>query len=241
MNSPVYFIADVHLEGNDTDKRSLFLSFLEMVKERKGNLYILGDLFDYWANNRRVMKDNKTVLNALGELSHLGSQVGFLIGNRDLLLGKKVLSRYGIDALGENRVIELQGKSILLTHGHLLCTDDVSFQKYRKRMWPFYRMLDALLPGCIENTLARLFIQRSKQVIGAQEAWRFQFSDDVIEAAFQRGIDMIICGHAHKPTVRHFDGDRSFIVLPHWTSRSGGYLYMKDGAFQVRAFPVHET
>lgn len=241
MNSPVYFIADVHLEGNDADKRSLFLSFLEMVQQRQGNLYILGDLFDYWANNRRVLKDNKTVLDALGELSRQGSRVGFLIGNRDLLLGEKVLSRYGIDALGESRVIDLQGKSILLTHGHLLCTDDVTFQKYRKRMWPLYRILDALLPGCIENALARLFIQRSKQVIGAQESWRFQFSDKVIAATFKRGIDMIICGHAHKPTVKHFDGDRSFIVLPHWTSCSGGYGYMKDGAFQVRAFPVHET
>jgi len=241
MQSESYFVADVHLERNDADKRSLFLSFLEMVKQRKGNLYILGDLFDYWANNRRVLKDNKTVFDALGDLSRRGSKVGFLIGNRDLLLGEKVLSRYGIDALGENRVIDLQGKSVLLTHGHLLCTDDVSFQKYRKRMWPLYRMLDALLPGCIENTLAKLFIQRSKQVIGAQESWRFQFADNVIEDTFKRGIDMIICGHAHKPTVRHFDADRSFIVLPHWTSRSGGYLYMRDGAFQVRAFPVHGT
>jgi UDP-2,3-diacylglucosamine hydrolase len=241
MRSESYVVADVHLERDDADKRSLFLSFLDMVKQRKGNLYILGDLFDYWANNRRVMKDNKTVLDALGELSRQGSQVGFLVGNRDFLLGEKVLSRYGIDALGESRVIDLQGKHILLTHGHLLCTDDVSFQKYRKRMWPLYRILDALLPGCIENALARLFIQRSKQVIEAQESWRFQFSDNVIEAAFKRGTDMIICGHAHKPTVRHFDGDRSFIVLPHWTCRSGGYLYMKDGAFQVRALPVHET
>jgi UDP-2,3-diacylglucosamine hydrolase len=241
MQSESYFVADVHLERSDADKRSLFLSFLEMIKQQKGNLYILGDLFDYWANNKRVMKDNATVLDALSGLSHEGSQVGYLIGNRDFLLGEKVLSRYGIDALGENRVMDLQGKSILLTHGHLLCKDDVGFQKYRKRMWPLYRILDAMLPGCIENTLARLFIQRSKQVIEAQESWRFQFSDDVIEDTFKRGIDMIICGHSHKPTVRHFDAERSFIVLPYWTSRSGGYLHMKDGTFQVRAFPVHKT
>ena len=156
MNSPVYFVADVHLDRNDTAKRSLFLSFLDTVKESRGNLYILGDLFDYWANNRRVLKDNETVLDALGELSRRGSQVGFLIGNRDLLLGEKVLSRYGIDALGESSVIDLQGKSILLTHGHLLCTDDVSFQKYRKRMWHSTGS-HALLP-CI--SIFELFIKK---------------------------------------------------------------------------------
>ena len=152
-----------------------------------------------------------------------------------------MLSRYGIDALGESTVIEIQEKHIFLTHGHLLCTDDVAFQKYRKRMWPLYRILDTILPGCVENALAKLFIQRSKQVIEAQESWRFQFSNEVIAATFNRGIDMIICGHSHKPMVKHYDGERSFVVLPQWTADSGGYLHLKDGAFQVKAFPVHKT
>jgi UDP-2,3-diacylglucosamine pyrophosphatase LpxH len=108
-------------------------------------------------------------------------------------------------------------------------------------MWPLYRVLDTVLPGCVENALAKLFIQRSKQVIEAQESWRFQFSEEVIEATFNGGIDMIICGHSHKPLVKHYDAKRSFIVLPHWTTDSGGYLYMKDGAFQVKAFPLRET
>ena len=237
MNAPAYFIADVHLEGDDTDKKKLFLSFLGMVMRTRGNLYILGDLFDYWANNRRVVRDNKTVLDALSGLTHRGLAVAFIIGNRDLLLGEKVLSRYGIDLLGENKAIDLQGKKILLTHGHLLCTDDAAFQKYRKNIWPLYRMLDAMLPGCIENSLARLFIRRSKQVVKSQEPWRLQFSDKAIADTFKQGIDMIICGHAHKPAVRHFDSGGSFVALPHWTSLSGGYLYMNDGAFQVRAFP----
>ena len=237
MQSESYFVADVHLERDDTDKRGLFLAFLEMVRERKGNLYILGDLFDYWANNGRVIKDNTSVLDALSALSQEGAQVGFLLGNRDLLLGEKVLSRYGIDCLGESTVIELQEKRIFLTHGHLLCTDDVAFQKYRKRVWPLYRALDTVLPGCVENVLAKLFIRRSKQVIEAQASWRFQFSEEVIEATFNRGIDMIICGHSHVSVVKQYDGERSFIVLPHWTAGSGGYLHMKDGTFQVKAFP----
>ena len=136
MQPESYFVADIHLERKETDKRDLFLSFVKMVKDKRGDLYILGDLFDYWANNRRVMKDNGVVLDALTDLASQGSNVSFLIGNRDLLLGEKVLSRCGINYMDEQTVETINGKRILLTHGHLLCTNDVTFQKYRRTKWP---------------------------------------------------------------------------------------------------------
>ncbi|MDX1779025.1 MAG: hypothetical protein R3339_09100, partial [Thermodesulfobacteriota bacterium] len=116
MQPESYFAADIHLERDENTKRELFLSFVKMVKDKRGDLYILGDLFDYWANNRRIMKDNSAVLEALADLASQGSKVTFLIGNRDLLLGKKVLSRYGIDYMDEQTVKNIDGKKILLTH-----------------------------------------------------------------------------------------------------------------------------
>lgn len=239
MESPIFFIADVHLDGNDKAKRDLFLSFVGMVKERRGDLYILGDLFDYWANNRRMLCDHRTVLNALCDLSGQGSKTGFLHGNRDLLLGATVLSRYGIDYLGESKRLVLQGRRILLTHGHLLLTNDEHFQRYRRAAWPVYRMLDAILPGWIENSLARRFMRRSKQVIEAQDPWRFQFPDETIRKTFAQGADMIICGHTHSPLVREYDGKNTFVVLPCWTDAKGGYLCMVDGLYEMKDFYAH--
>jgi UDP-2,3-diacylglucosamine hydrolase len=238
MNMPVYFAADIHLERDENTKRELFLSFVRMVKDRGGDLYILGDLFNYWANNRRVMKDNSAVLDALADLASQESRVAFLIGNRDLLLGEKVLSRYGIDYMDEQTVKVINGKKVLLTHGHLLCTNDVTFQKYRRTKWPIYRALDTVLPGFIENALAKLFIQKSKQVIESQESWRLQFPEEEIKKAFESGIEMIICGHSHKSMVQKYDGERYFIVLPSWKSSCGGYLCMSNGKFQLKDFPA---
>jgi UDP-2,3-diacylglucosamine hydrolase len=240
MSSKIYFIADVHLEKGDLQKRDLFLAFVKMVKG-SGDLFILGDLFDYWANNRKVMRDNQVVCDALCELAHNGAKVGFLIGNRDLLLGEKVLSRYGIDYLGESKRLTLQGKSLLLTHGHLLYTDDVEFQRYRRTKWPIYKALDALLPGFIENALAKLFILRSKQVIEAQEPWRLQFSENEIKKIFNQGVEAIICGHSHQAMIEKYDADKYFIVLPSWNSSRGGYLCMEGGNFQVKDFPVDQN
>ncbi len=237
MNSRIYFVADVHLEKDDLKKKDLFLAFVKMVKSSGGDLYVLGDLFDYWANNRRVMQDNQAVFDALSGLNRNGSKVGFLIGNRDLLLGEKMLSRYGIDFLGESKRIVLQGKSLLLTHGHLLYTNDVEFQNYRKTKWPIYRALDAFLPGFIENALAERFILKSKQVISAKESWRLQFSEETIKENFTQGIEAIICGHSHHTVIKRYDGNKYFIVLPCWDEGRGGYLSMENGDFQIKDFP----
>ncbi len=151
-----------------------------------------------------------------------------------------MLSRYGIDYYGEDKELTVQGKNIFLTHGHLLCTDDVGFQRYRKTMWPLYRMLDTFLPGFIENGLAKRFILKSKQVIEKQESWRLQFSEEEIEKTFNRGNGAIICGHSHEPMIRKYDGNKYFIVLPHWTHDRGGYLCMEDGDFKIEEFPAAE-
>ena len=240
MSSKIYFIADVHLERDDFKKKDLFLAFVEMVKSNGGDLFILGDLFDYWANNRRVMQDNQTIFDALSGLTRNGSKVGFLIGNRDLLLREKVLSRYGIDFLGESKKIVLQGKTLLLTHGHLLYTKDVEFQRYRKTKWPIYRMLDLVLPGCIENALAKRFILKSKQVIDSQESWRLQFSEETIKEAFNQGIEVIVCGHSHQSMIKEYDGGKHFIVLPYWNNAKGGYLCMENGGFKLEDFKSNE-
>jgi UDP-2,3-diacylglucosamine hydrolase len=240
MDTRVYFIADVHLEREDSLKRDLLLSFIRMVEQSGGDLFILGDLFDYWANNRGVMEDNRVIFDALARLTRNGSTVGFLIGNRDLLLGRKVLSRYGIEYWGEQKTVAFQGKHLFLTHGHLLYTNDIAFQRYRRTKWPVYRVLDAVLPGCIENALAKRFMLKSKQVIESQESWRLQFSEDAIKDAFAQGCELIICGHSHQAMVREYDGNKYFIVLPCWTSLKGGYLAMEQGNFQVKDFPEDE-
>jgi len=236
MSSLIYCIADVHLEKDDRAKSDLFLSFVRMVKDTRGDLYILGDLFDYWANNRRVLRDFQVVLNALADLSSQGSKIGFLIGNRDLLLGERVLSRYGVDYLGESSRLELQGKRLLVTHGHLLLTNDVGFQRYRRTAWPIYRILDAVLPGWIENALAKCFMRTSKKVIEAQEPWRLQFPEKLIRKTLAEGVELIICGHTHCPLVRQYDGGRTFVVLPSWTAEKGGYLCLHEGHFTVHDF-----
>jgi UDP-2,3-diacylglucosamine hydrolase len=230
-----FFIADVHLDREYPERKELLLSFLQMLRSAGGDLYILGDFFDFWANNKIVLKDNHAVLSVLQEIAARGSNIYMLIGNRDLLLQQKALTPFGITLLGEEATIMLDHKKVFLTHGHSLCTGDIRFQRYKKRVWPLYRFLDRILPGRIENYLAGKFIITSKKVIQSQAQSRFQFSPSALAGCFSRGVDVIICGHAHRAATENFDG-KLFFTLPAWDHGSGGYL-----RYQQEAFSLHEV
>jgi UDP-2,3-diacylglucosamine pyrophosphatase LpxH len=82
----------------------------------------------------------------------------------------------------------------------------------------------------MENYLARKFIITSKKVIQAQDQSRFQFSGAVLRELFDRGMDVIICGHAHRAVAEKF-GEKIFYTLPAWDCGSGGYLRYQQGVF----------
>jgi len=230
-----FFIADVHLGSDYPEKTSLLLSFMDLVQREGGDLYILGDLFDYWANNKKILNDNAPVLTGLQALASCGSRVGLLYGNRDFLISEKSLAPYGIDFLGEEKEIILDKKRVFLAHGHTLCLGDIQFLRYKERVWPLFRRLDRVLPGFIENFLAKKFILKSKEVIESQEQSRFQFTMDLVRDYFSDGIDTVICGHGHRKEEHHLK-QHSFYALPAWENARGHYLLHAGGDFGYHEF-----
>jgi UDP-2,3-diacylglucosamine hydrolase len=228
-----YFVADVHLNMSNTDLKKLFSAFLDNVT--CSSLYIIGDLFDFWANNKTVYTAHSWVFNKLLMVISRGCTVGLLTGNRDFLLRKKMVERFGIRYLGEEARVDIDDKSFFLAHGHTLCLSDTQFLKYRARMWPLFKMADRVLPGCIENYLADKFMMQSKKVIQAQDPARFRFTRGEIEKKFNAGIDYVISGHTHQPETFQ-SGDHIFHALPAWDEKSGYYLHYENDVFTLKNF-----
>ncbi len=225
--SKTFFVADLHLTIDNQVRTDLALSFIDKVINASADLYILGDFFDFWANNSILLKKHLRVLQKLQELVSHGQKVCLLFGNRDFLIRPETLTPFGITFLGEEAEIILGPKRIHLTHGHTLCLSDIEFLRYKQRMWPIFRFLDRIIPGPLENYIAKKFILKSKQVISTQEQVRFDFSRNVIERHFNSGIDVIICGHAHKLKIQPF-GKNCFYALPAWEDNKGNFLVCTD-------------
>ncbi|NIW24937.1 MAG: UDP-2,3-diacylglucosamine diphosphatase, partial [Gammaproteobacteria bacterium] len=125
------FISDLHLHAERPGGIEQFLSFMRTEARTASAVYILGDLFEAWIGDDDTDPGYAPIIAALADLRHEKVPCYFMHGNRDFLVGKRFAAATGCVLLDEWHVVEIAGERALLTHGDLLCTDDVSYQELR--------------------------------------------------------------------------------------------------------------
>ncbi len=125
------FISDLHLAAERPQAVELFLQFASARARQADVLFILGDLFDAWIGDDDDGALAIRVRGALRDLTAAGVSVFFQGGNRDFLIGTRFAAETGVGLLPDYTVVDLYGTPTLLTHGDLLCTDDLDYQQAR--------------------------------------------------------------------------------------------------------------
>ena len=131
MNN-IYFISDIHLDPSNSEVTDKFINFMLEKSSDMKELYILGDLFEFWIDDKYDIVQNNIIISTLNKISKNGTKVFLTHGNRDFLIGKKFTKITNIEILPENYILNLENTRVLITHGDLLCTDDIDYQKFRK-------------------------------------------------------------------------------------------------------------
>ena len=126
------FISDLHLCDSRPHITQAFHQFLDKTASKAQALYILGDLFEYWAGDDSILFNaHQPSIHALLSLTLKGVPIFLMHGNRDFLLGEGFEKATGVKILPDPSLITLYGKPVLLSHGDTLCTDDVAYQQFR--------------------------------------------------------------------------------------------------------------
>jgi UDP-2,3-diacylglucosamine hydrolase len=129
------FISDLHLSEDQHHISRLFLNFTLNTAPAAEALYILGDLFEYWAgDDDRTTPFHQEIIGAIRGVSQQGTPVFIMHGNRDFLMDKQLAQDCIATLLPDPTLIDLYGTPTLLTHGDALCTDDVQYQAFRKQV-----------------------------------------------------------------------------------------------------------
>jgi UDP-2,3-diacylglucosamine hydrolase len=129
------FISDLHLSEDQPHITQLFLNFTRNTAPKAEALYILGDLFEYWAgDDDRNTPFHQQIISAIRKVSQQGTPVFIMHGNRDFLMSEQLAQDCDATILPDPTVIDLYGTPTLLTHGDALCTDDVQYQAFRKQV-----------------------------------------------------------------------------------------------------------
>ncbi|MHC4925341.1 MAG: UDP-2,3-diacylglucosamine diphosphatase [Planctomycetota bacterium] len=239
--SRTLFVSDVHATPDTPETLEAFLAFLTGPALDADRLLVLGDLFETFLVEGQADTDGYgDVLESLQKLSHAGTEVVFVPGNRDFPLEDALRSR-GIERLPDTAAVEVDGLRVLVTHGDLLCTRDRRYQAFRRaiRGAPLRRLASAL-PQRALDALAGGARDASRK-----ETARKAYADMGLDAGRVRRLlrrreaDALVCGHVHWG-VRHrmtVDGrPRDVFVLgawedgPNWLERTPGeWRFLRTG------------
>jgi UDP-2,3-diacylglucosamine hydrolase len=238
LKDDILFISDLHLALEKTEITQRFLNFLRDRARSAQALYILGDLFDAWIGDDDNTPPNKIVKQALKQLADSGTAIFLLQGNRDFLLGADFCRQSGVTLLDEYAVIELQGQAILLTHGDLLCSDDLPYQAFRvkahSREWQHYVLSKPLFIRLLAARWYRFrsfFHKRHK----TQEIMDVN-QQTVLEAMQKYRCFTLIHGHTHRPACHEFQfagQPAKRLVLADWKKHSAEILCWTNGEWRT--------
>jgi UDP-2,3-diacylglucosamine hydrolase len=236
LKQDILFISDLHISLEKPEITRRFLDLLQGRARRARALYILGDLFDSWIGDDDNTPPNKTIKRNLKQLADAGTFIFMLQGNRDFLLGQLFCDETGVRMLDEYAVIELDGHRTLLTHGDLLCTDDLPYQAFRQKSHSQEWQQNVLSKPLWLRLLAarwyrlRSYLHKRKKNQDIMDVNQ----DSVMDAMKKHQCLTLIHGHTHRPATHGFtiDGNTAQrIVLADWKRQGGECLCWNGDTF----------
>ena len=234
MPSPdkkIYFLSDFHLgapnHSASLERERTIVQFLDEIKEDAGEIFLVGDMFDFWYEYRQVVpKGYVRLLGKLAELSDAGIPMHFFVGNHDMWMRDYFQTELNIPVYYEPQEFERNGKKFLIGHGDGLGPGDHGYKRLKKIFRnPLCKWLFGILPPVAGMGLANYMSRRSRAQTGATEEtflgeekeWLIIYCNDVLKG---KNIDYFIFGHRHLPIDYRLSGnnnhDSRYINLGDW-------------------------
>lgn len=238
MSRATYFISDLHLSPETPALTALLKRLLKEWQKNTEALYILGDLFEYWAGDDQLTEPYYAEIASLLKAASTHYKIFFIHGNRDFLIGPAFAKAAGMTLLQDNTLIDLYGQKILIAHGDALCTDDVEYQKFRSMVrdaeWQKTFLARPLADRLQQVADARMQSHSDKKN-KAQEI--MDVNQDAVDALIRsKKYAVMIHGHTHRPAVHEWELEEDACerwVLPHWEGEEGGFMRADSAGWEM--------
>ncbi|MFT3902821.1 MAG: UDP-2,3-diacylglucosamine diphosphatase [Niabella sp.] len=223
----IYFLSDFHLgvpthEASLTRER-LLVKFLDEIKPHAAEVFIMGDMFDFWYEYKYVVpKGYVRILGKLAELSDAGIKLHFFVGNHDMWMKDYMQQELGMPVYFEPTAFSWVGKQFWIGHGDGLGPGDHGYKRLKKIFRnPFCQWLFGLLPPRIGIGVADYFSRSSRAKAGHQEEsflggdkeWLIIYCREKLQ---EQPYDYFIFGHRHLPIDWQLTPDSRYINLGDW-------------------------
>ena len=233
-------ISDLHLSAADPHNVERFVRFLDDEAAGAAALYILGDLFDTWIGDDNEAPPIPSITAALRRLTDAGCRLFVMHGNRDFLLGAVFAEKTGAELVTDPLLVTFNGTPTLLTHGDLLCTDDLDYQKARLFLRDPVFVRDFLGRPLEERAaLAAEYRRRSGEATSGKPSDIMDVNRQAVERLMtEHGVLQLVHGHTHRPAIHDFELDgrpARRIVLADWQAGGGEVLRITPEGFRTES------
>ena len=242
----IYFLSDFHLGAPDytssLTREKKIVQFLNEIRKDAAVIFILGDLFDFWFEYKKVVpKGYVRILGKLAELTDNGIPIHFFVGNHDMWMNGYFEKELNIDVFHEPKEFEFNGKKFLIGHGDGLGPGDHQYKMMKK---VFRNKLSQSLFGMLHPStgigLADYFSKKSRaatgkedeQFLGEEKEWLIVFAKEKLR---EEQIDFFIFGHRHLPIVYKLNDKSIYINLGDWI-KYNSYAIFEDGMVNLKYY-----
>ena len=232
-----YFISDLHLERIESPITNIFTAFLDDLNQND-SLYILGDLFESWIGDDNVSELSQYISDRLLMLSERDISVALMHGNRDFLIGEDFCKASSIKLINDPRIIEIDTKKVMLTHGDELCTDDNEYQAFRSVVRnPLWQKDFLNFPISKREKIAGEAKDASKDSKDNKAMEIMDVNTDAVLKAFNdHDIEIMIHGHTHRPNIHKVSNEGKNLtryVLGDWSKNSAIILKWNEAEVEL--------
>lgn len=229
------FIADAHLRQPQDRNYKTLLDFLDQQKNLDG-LFLLGDIFEFWLGYRNlVFSAYIPLLEKLRQLADSGTHLYFVEGNHDFNLGPYFSETLGCKLIPDQKIVEWDGKKLLLSHGDLL-NPNKGYQLLRSfwRSTPIRLLSRVVHPDPVWDFGIWLSnVSRKKKSGGA--SWDpSPLLRPLADSTAAQNADIILCGHFHHPLEMQYQG-KQVVAVGDWIEQFS-YAEMIDGQIRLNIY-----
>ena len=246
QRNKIYFLSDFHLgapnHAASLERERRIVAFLDSIEEDAAEIFIVGDLFDFWYEYRQVVpKGFVRLLGKLATLTDAGIPIHFFVGNHDMWMKDYFQTELNIPVYFEPKSFDRQGRQLLVGHGDGLGPGDHGYKRLKKVFRnPACQWLFGILPPVIGMGVANFMSRRSRaqtgtteeKFLGDEKEWLIIYCREQLQ---KQVYDYFVFGHRHLPIDYRFENGSRYINLGDWI-RYNTYAVLHEGRMELKSY-----
>jgi UDP-2,3-diacylglucosamine hydrolase len=241
----IYFISDLHLgmhpQKESMEREKMVVRWLEEVYRDASEIYLLGDVFDYWFEYKKVVPRGFTrFLGKIAEITDAGVTVNLFTGNHDVWVFDYLPQEIGVKVYRHPVTREYGGKKFLIAHGDGLGPGQLGY-KILKGMftskilqWMFARLHPNFASG-----LAHRWSKKSRSGKGVTTEWLGDDKEYLVRYANDKlkeeHFDYFVFGHRHLPLTLDLNEKSKMLYLGDWIENFT-YAVIDGGKIELKHY-----